>query len=425
MAMGMQLSKSLRFSGSWEGSMASVLFGLFSLLQGTLFICLAYQYFLVLASIREPDHPTVDGVPSVRFAIAIPAHNEASVLAATLQELSQLDYPPELFDVHVVADHCTDNTAQVAQQGGAIVHERAVLPKGRKAYALQWLLDRILSGDVNYDAVVVFDADSRVERGFLTVMAGYLLSGALVLQGQHRIINPQDSFLASMAAVDMRLNNRLRNQGRSNLGFACRLMGDAMVFHEDVLRKYGWLAESLTEDREYGYVLLTEGIRAQYVPQALSLGEAASSWKQAEPQRLRWYRGLIDMQRRLATRLIGSAVRLRSFALLDGAIELLMPSYSSLAAVALANLTLVVAFGVWLPLDIRTPLGVLGSALLVTAWIAYPFLGLIVDRAPGWAYKALLLGPVYLVWRLWISVLVRLRGDRTEWIRTLRRDETK
>lgn len=425
MAMDVQLSESLRFSGSWEGSMASVLFGLFSILQGTLFVCLAYQYFLVLASIHEPDPPTMDGVPSVRFAIAIPAHNEASVLAATLQGLSQQDYPPELFDVHVVADHCTDDTSQVAQQGGATVHERTALPKGRKAYALQWLLKRMLGGDVDYDAVAVFDADSRVDPGLLKIMAGHLRSGIPVLQGQHRIINPQDSLLASIAAVDMRLNNRLRNQGRSNLGFACRLMGDAMVFDVKVLRRYGWLAESLTEDREYGYVLLAEGIHARYIPQAISLGEAASSWKQAEPQRLRWYRGLIDMQRRLASRLIGRAVRLRSLALLDGAIELLMPSYSSLAAVALANLILVVAFGVWLPLDVRTPLGALGSALLLIAWIAYPFLGLIVDRAPGWAYKALLLGPIYLVWRLWISVLVRIRGDRTEWIRTLRREETK
>ncbi len=391
-------------------------------LQGVLLFCLAYQVVLVLASIRQsklPEHAD----PLTRFAVAIPAHNEAAVLSATLLQLLRQNYPRELFDIHVVADHCTDDTAQVVRQQGGIAHERSSQPVGRKAFALQWLLERILALDPPYDAVAIFDADSLVAPDFFAVMDRHLRAGMRVLQGQHLISNPEDSVLAAMAAVDMRLNNRLRNQSRRNLGLSCRLMGDAMVFHAGILREHGWLGESMTEDREYGYELLLRGIRVYYVPQACSHGQAASSWRQAEPQRLRWYQGAVGMQRRLAGRLLAGAVRSRSLVILDGAVELLMPSYSFLVAASLINLGLVLGMDMLLP-SARGLLGMAGSLLLLIAWGLYPVAGLIADRAPAWAFRALLIGPAYLLWRLWISMLVRLRGDRIGWVRTRRREET-
>ncbi len=392
-------------------------------IQAVLLLCLVCHYVFVLASIRQPATAAAPSEARTRFAIAIPAHDEALVLKATLSCFQRQAYPSTMFDVHVVADHCTDDTAAVAWQGGAIVHERDSMPGGRKAYALQWLLKRILDDDRTYDAVAVFDADSLVDPGFLRAMDGHLLAGRQVLQGQHIVSNPEDSLLAALAAVDMRLNNRLRNQSRRNLGLACRLMGDAMVFDARVLRRYGWPAESVTEDREYGYELLLRGIRAWYVPEARSHGQAASRWKQAEPQRLRWYVGVGGMRRRLARQLLSGALRSRSVAMLDGLLELMMPSYSTLTAFSVLNLGLVLFLHYAVP-AVRSLLGVWGSTALLAAWVIYPFAGLTVDRAPLWAFKALALGPAYLVWRLWVSVLVWLRGDRITWIRTRRREES-
>lgn len=395
---------------------------LLSLLQVGLLLCLGYHYFLAVASIREPRVPGDPSRPVTRFAVAIPAHNEAAVLPATLAHLGAQRYPPDLFDVHVVADHCTDDTVRVVHDGGAVAHERDAQPKGRKAYALQWLLARILDEDARYDAVAIFDADSHVAPDFLDVMDRYLQAGEQLLQGQHVVSNPQDSMVAAMAAVDMRLNNRLRNQSRRNLGFACRLMGDAMVFDASILRARGWPTDSMIEDRELGYELLLRGIAAGYVPQARSFGQGASSWKQAKPQRLRWYRGMASIRRQLARRLVGKVVRQPSAMVLDGALELLMPSYSLLSGMSVLNVGLV-AILAFLGSEVRDILGVTGSALLVAAWALYPVVGLIIDRAPVWAFRALLLGPVYLAWRLWISILVRLRGDRIAWVRTRRREE--
>ena len=393
------------------------------LLQAFLLGCLLYQLFWALASLLPRSSPPPAEPPHLRFAVAIPAHDESLVLPATLARLKEQSYPSSFVDIHVVADYCTDDTAQVTSVAGAIAHERNEGPTGRKAYPLQWLVQRLLEHEPPYHAIAVFDADSLVDADFLSIVERHLRCGRQVVQGQHVIQNPHDSRVSAMAAVDMRLNNRLRNLGRSNLGFACRLMGDAMVFDTQVLRERGWPTATFNEDREFGYELLLRGVRAYYVPEALSYGQAASSWHQAEPQRLRWYRQVPAMQRRLAWPLIAASLRSRSLALLDGAIELLMPPYSMLTTLAALNLAATLVLSVWLPAGLGW-LGVLGSACLLAGWILYPVLGLVLDRAPRWAFRALLLGPVYLLWRLWIALLVRVRGDRIAWQRTQRREET-
>jgi hypothetical protein len=138
------------------------------------------------------------------------------------------------------------------------------------------------------------------------------------------------------------------------------------------------------------------------------------------------------MQRRYAGPLVAGALRYsiprcgrertRSLALLDGALELLMPPYSVLVAGSAVNLILAAALSRLLP-SVRGLLGVTGSACMLGAWLLYPLLGLLIDRAPAWTYRAALLGPAYVAWRLWIAVLVRLRGDRIGWVRTQRREE--
>jgi cellulose synthase/poly-beta-1,6-N-acetylglucosamine synthase-like glycosyltransferase len=413
---------SSRSLGKPECSVAIVASGLLALTQTVLLLCLIYQYYLALASIDNPEVPYSPTRYRGRFAVVIPAHNEAAVLPKTLAQLQKQTYPSDMFDVHVVADHCTDGTTEVVRESGCVLHERHQLPKGRKTYAVDWLLGRILDHSPTYDAVVVFDADSLVDRQFLMNVSAYLSAGEPILQGQHIISNPEDSFLAALAAVDMRLNNRLRNQSRRNLGLSCRLMGDAMVFDTHILRRHGWLAASLTEDREYGYELLLRGHRVCYVPEARSFGQAASSWGQAQPQRMRWYQGQIAMQRRLAIPLLRGALHSRSFRLFDGFLELTMPSYSFLVVVSLLVLGLESLFANLLP-SVHGLLGSGGSFLLFVAWGLYFWLGLVIDQAPGWTYRALMLGPVYLFWRLWIAVRVRLGGDSVEWIRTPRREE--
>jgi cellulose synthase/poly-beta-1,6-N-acetylglucosamine synthase-like glycosyltransferase len=379
---------------------------------------LAYLYLLLIAGKPRATRPAANaGEPPLGFAIAIPAHNEAGVIGATVGQLRKLAYRADRFDVHVVADHCRDDTAAVAAAAGAEVHVRSDAPAGRKGYAVDWLIRRLLADPRRYDAIAVFDADSQVDARFLAEISPYLAAGAAVVQGRHVIANPGASRFAALADADMRLNNRIRNQAKENLGLSARLMGDAMVFRRAVLAQRPWVgAESLTEDRDYGIYLVTQGVRIRFAPNAISVGQAVARWGDATPQRLRWYGGAFELQRRYLPILWRLARRGNGDAL-DKLLELALPPFSLLALGSAALLLL------QLLLSLATPwppaLRVTAAALLLLAFV-FPFAGLIATGAPPAAYRAMLAGPFYVLWRAGISIWVRLRYRSVAWVRTRR-----
>jgi cellulose synthase/poly-beta-1,6-N-acetylglucosamine synthase-like glycosyltransferase len=286
---------------------------------------------------------------------------------------------------------------------------------------VDWLIRRLLADPRRYDAIAIFDADSQVDAGFLVEVSRYLASGAQVIQGRHVIANAGASRFAALADADMRLNNRIRNQAKTNLGLSARLMGDAMVFRRDVLERHPWAgAESLTEDRDYGIYLATQGVRIHYAANAISVGQAVSRWGDATPQRLRWYGGAFDLQRRYLAVLAGVVWRRRSLDALDKLLELALPPFSLLA---LGSVLLLVIQGMLAWLGRQSMTGVAFSAGLALVAACFPFVGLAATGAPRAAYRALLAGPVYILWRAWISVRVRLRPRSIAWIRTRRAGE--
>ena len=363
----------------------------------------------------DPAHPGhARAYADSRFLIGIAAHDEETVIARTVGRLLQLDYPAELFEVHIVADHCSDRTAELARAAGATVHERNSGPRTGKGAALSWLFSRIL--ELESDAVVIFDADTQVDSQFLKVMDARLARGEDVIQGQHIIRNPRDGWFPSLTWAMFLVDNRYQNQGRVNLGLSAKHMGDSICFRSGVLRKVGW-GEGLTEDYQLRQKLLLEGIRIGYEPAAKGYGEAVLSWAQAKKQRARWIRGVQQARQEFKCKLLTESFRRLDAAILDGALQSYLPAYSSLVlivgALIVANLLLVAFTGAAIP------------AWLIWAWVSlfvvlflYPLFGLILEQAPLRAYLAILSGPIFIAWRTWLSFAARLSGGKMAWVRT-------
>ena len=373
-------------------------------------------YLLVLAVASAfPSRATeVSRRPTHRFIIAIPAHNEASVIAATVSRLGALDFPSDLYQVHVVADHCSDGTAALARESGAIAHERDDGPRTGKGAALSWLFARVLS-DHTCDALVIFDGDTRVAPDFLRLMDVRLAAGARVIQGQHVISNPGRGWFPALTWAMFLVDNRFSNLGRTKLGLSAKNMGDSICFRADVLRQIGW-GEGLTEDYQLRQRLLLEGIKIAYEPAAIGRGEGAVSWDQAQAQRARWLRGTRDASEQFGRRLLRLGVQRRDPALLDGALQAYFPSYSTLSVIAaffLVAQLLANEVGATI-----TPSVILGWAAVTATLFVYPLLGLVLERAPLKAYPIILSGPVYIVWRTWLAVRSRQPGRVVAWVRT-------
>jgi cellulose synthase/poly-beta-1,6-N-acetylglucosamine synthase-like glycosyltransferase len=381
---------------------------------------LLYWYLLALGSLRRRRVPPSPD-PSCRFAIAIPAHDEGTVIGSTVATLRALDYPAELFDVYVVADHCTDQTASIARQAGAQCFERTSGPRTGKGAALGWLFERIWETGIPYDDVVVFDADTQVDAGFLRAMAARLSQGDQVVQGQHRISNPRDGWFPALMWAMFTIDNRFQNMGRANLGFSAKNMGDSICLQSSVLRQIGW-GEGLTEDYDLRLRLLLEGIRIAYEPSAIGCGQAAATWASARRQRERWLVGVRHSKRRHLSPLLRLTLRCPTGALMDGLAQIVFPPYSTLAVIS--------ALAVSLQLAANLAWSRVIPAILLWSWtgvlcalVLYPFLGLTLERAPWRAYLVIWTGPVFVLWRTWLAVRSRLWGRSVRWVRTPRRVE--
>jgi cellulose synthase/poly-beta-1,6-N-acetylglucosamine synthase-like glycosyltransferase len=389
-------------------------------LSALLFLLLLFPvgYLLLLAAgaIRSGSLPRTQGrSPSTRFLIVIPAHNEASVIKATIDRLHALDYPAHLFSVHIIADHCSDQTAEAARHAGVTVHERNEGPRSGKGAALSWIFQRTLETE-QCDAVVIFDADTRVDPHFLRVMDWRLAHGDPVIQGQHIIRNPDHGWYPSLVWAMFVIDNRFQNLGRSNLGWSAKNMGDSICLRADILRSLGW-GEGLTEDYQLRHKLLLHGIRIVYEPAAIGYGEAPLTWSQARAQRARWLRGTHDASQQYAKRLLVEGVRRHDLALLDGALQARFPSYSTLSALSLIGLAIQVSINYFIGPIFPWPL--IGAwATMVAVLLIYPLIGLALERAPARAYIAIFSGPYFILWRTWLALISRFGRKQVTWIRT-------
>jgi cellulose synthase/poly-beta-1,6-N-acetylglucosamine synthase-like glycosyltransferase len=402
-----------------------LLFGLFFLIALITIYGLGYHYLLLfLGYSPEQDEgfcATLADEADLRFALIVPAHNEETVISSTVTRMLQIAYPKQQYDVHVVADHCNDQTALLAQEAGAIVHERNTGSSGRKGYALEHIITQLLHGPTKYDAFIIFDADSHVDPMFLAEARRSLKSGAQVIQGQRIISNPDASLFSALDDADLRLNNRMRNQAKSNLKLSARLMGDGMIFHRTVFERFHWHeTDSLTEDRAFGLYLVSSGLRVRFLPAARIYIQSVSRWRDATPQRLRWYGGAFDLQKRYLVPLWTAAIQNRSLDAVDKAVELITPPFSMVAVSSTVLLFASLLLNLWQDWPI---LFVQMSGTVILFTLFFPFLSLVLTKAHPSAYRAMLLGPFYVMWRVWLTVLVRLNSGQIEWVRTRRTEE--
>ena len=247
-----------------------------------------YQLIISLCSlIKVKDKPLVEDKEH-RFMMIIPAHNEEKVVRELVESLKNLDYKKELYDIYVIADNCTDNTAQIAKEAGAIVYERFDEKHKTKGFALQWFLQQKIDEDAPYDAFCIFDADNIVDKNFLKAMNKKLNQGEDVVQGYRDIKNPSDSWVTAGYAIFYWTMNRFYHLARYNLGLSPLINGTGFMVKFDVVKPEGWKTKTLTEDIEFSLKRIIAGKKLGWATDAIVYDEQPVGFKQSWSQRSRW-----------------------------------------------------------------------------------------------------------------------------------------
>lgn len=378
---------------------------------------LIYQLVLTLLGLATPRESDFKTVKQRRFALVIPAYNEEKGIAKTLYSLFGMIYPKKLYDLIVVADNCTDNTARIARNLGVTVLERNNPMQRGKGYALRWAFDQISQSPQKYDAVIVIDSDSLASGNFLEVMNYYLETGKEVIQSSDLVIPQPGIWSSETTRIGFLLTNYVKPLGRKTLGLSMGLRGNGMCFSMQHLEKYPWQAWSLTEDLEYGLRLLLEGVGIHFAPEAYVWAQMPIHAKNAESQRQRWEMGRYEIMRNYVFEFFKATIQRRSLKYFDVFIDLVTPPFVNmillvLTMIALNTFLLFFGFNQVNFLVLWSVLALLGLLQL--------FIGLYISKADKNLYKSLFFIPLYVLWKVKVYVKTLFIGKNGTWVRTTR-----
>jgi cellulose synthase/poly-beta-1,6-N-acetylglucosamine synthase-like glycosyltransferase len=296
-----------------------------TIFQVSVFVLVSYYMVLSLFGLILRRKKEIKQKPEKSFALIVAAHNEEVVIGKMLESLKTLDYPKELYDIFVIADNCTDNTASIARKHDVNVYERFDKKKRGKGYALEWMFDKIFKMDKKYDAVGIFDADNLVSENFLNEMNAKMVKGYKVVQGYLDSKNPHDSWITESYSISFWSSNRLFQLARANVGLSNQIGGTGFVVDTGILKELGWGATCLTEDLEFTCKLVLNGYKVGWAHNAVVYDEKPLTLKQSWHQRKRWMQGFSDVASRFFIKLLKKAFKDRSFIALDCALYVIQP----------------------------------------------------------------------------------------------------
>lgn len=349
---------------------------------------------------------------SLSLAVLIPAHNEAEGIAATLDTiLPQLRPTDRLV---VIADNCTDTTAEVARQAGAAVIERHNLTQRGKGYALDFGLHHLLTNPP--DVVVFVDADCDLQPHSLAALASQAHHTQRPAQAVYLMEKPPTPGLKDgISAFAFKVKNWVRPLGLYRLGQSCLLTGTGIAMPWSAATAVNIASGHIVEDMKLGLDLALAGYGPRFCPSAWVTSRLPSGSQAATTQRTRWEHGHLQMLTEYVPKLLGQSLRQGRIDLLVLALELaVLPiSLQVMVALAIAALSLGIALAgfSWLPACLA-----LGAVLalifgVTLAWIGYGRSDL--------SLTDLLTIPLYVLNKIPLYFKFLVKPEKT-WVRTER-----
>jgi cellulose synthase/poly-beta-1,6-N-acetylglucosamine synthase-like glycosyltransferase len=340
------------------------------------------------------------------LAVLIPAHDEESTVGEALEALRPQLAPGDR--LLVVADNCSDDTAEVARRGGAEVATRDDRERRGKGHALRFGLDHLRERPPH--VVVVVDADCVVEPGALDVLVRRCAASVRPAQACYLMRPGIGSALSRFAFV---VRNRARPLGLDRLGLPCQLMGTGMAFPWALLERVQPESANLVEDLQLGADLALAGHPPLYVPEARVTSALPKGHAAASAQRRRWEHGHLQTILRMGPRLLVAGVRQRRLDLLALAVDLGVPPLALLALLLIgvwaAAFATSLAGGGVLPLALASLALALAGLAVLLAWLRH---GRSVISG-----RELLRAPLYAVAKLPLYLDFLWRRQR-DWVRT-------
>lgn len=305
-------------------SILDIAYALISSLLTITIAVLAYNFVIFLSgygALKSMKHSiNNDPAPNkfLKISLILPAKNEELVIERSLSILTGLNYPKNRYEVAVIEDGTNNITREICEKYAKtypdlIKHIRETHANGKPSALNQALKN------VDGEIIGTFDADSIPDKDVLIKVSNAFQNGTQILQGSLFAIRSDHGILANLRANEHDAWNITCNLGKKRLGLFVPLTGSCQFIKRDLLADlHGWTESSLTEDMDLSLKALSKGISIDYEIGIKCLEEAPATVKAYLIQRIRWFRGWIELIPVSMTKSI-----LRSKKSLDSAVTLL------------------------------------------------------------------------------------------------------
>lgn len=248
-----------------------------------------YGVFALIGVFRRRTWPRTDR--RLKYGVIIAARNEAAVIGALLDSIRMSDYPQELVRAFVVAHNCTDRTAAIAREKGAVVYEYDNPAERTAGYAYRYLFDRIRrewAGE-GFDGFFVINADNVLSRDYISRMndAFVATEGKRVITSYRNSRNFGSNYMSCLYGIYFISACRFEARGRTVCDVSTRVSGTGYMFPADLVEQ-GWEYVTLTEDWEFTADQIARGRKILYCDEAEFFDEQPTTVPVMLRQRLRW-----------------------------------------------------------------------------------------------------------------------------------------
>lgn len=299
-------------------------------------LCYAYQFFYIFVGLLKKPL-SFKAKKNHRFAVVVSARNESSVIGNLIKSIKNQNYPEKLVDIFVIADNCTDNTAEIAREAGAIVYERFNTELVGKGYALDWLFKIIDKehADKNYEGYIIFDADNVLDKNYIKEMNKVFDNGYRVITSYRNSKNFDGNWITAGYSVWFLREARYLNNARMQLGTSCAISGTGFLVSAEVIRENnGWIHHLLTEDIEFTTDSIIKGEKIGYCANAVLYDEQPTKFSQSYTQRLRWAKGFYQVFRDYGAKLFNGICK-GSFSCFDMLMTIMPAMLLTLISIAI------------------------------------------------------------------------------------------
>lgn len=344
--------------------------------------------------------------PVLKLAVVIPAHNEAGGIAACVKSVLACQSTGVDLQVFVIADNCTDHTAQLAKEAGARVIVRMDQVNRGKGFALDVAFGRLLREGI--EAFVVIDADTEVEPNFIIEMARAFQQGADAVQCRYLVNNAQATFRTRLMNVALLAFNVLRPLGRNAMGYSAGIFGNGFGLNATTLREVPYSARSVVEDLEYHLKLVKAGKKVRFLNSTTVRAEMPTGGRAVQTQRSRWEGGRIRMMLDFAPSIARDIARGEG-RLIEPLFDLLL---LPLAFHVVLLVTLIVVPNPFLKIYAVSSLALVIFHALSAVWVG---------EGTKNDVLALLGAPFYILWKMtMVRSVIQSSRKKAEWVRTER-----